>query len=352
MTKLAKSHYKSLLLWKRMANELGLFRTMIDLTNGVELVIDPRIKVKQLYTRIHYLYLYLLLKMVLQMPRKIADAQEAGLLAGPSSGFVAERFSLASFRSSLHTESTPAGGHDYLLANNLPTSIVDWPQIQTEESLKLRNELVADLKLPDANYELITVDRTLRTWPVNADTEPYLSDMVGQFMVNDFIVFDKDDNRVLPTDIPHMLKPDTMVECLFKLQYHHINGTHSFTMFLDQTPWNQVFSKVPWCPRLYQPLKCEAGIMFNPYVQARFPCFKCYNTAAGQHEHSGLFSVRLPTLAVEEEYWSTLIANHAQTMGNQRVRLGQRKEAQRWTVIQWFNQADWTPYIQYELILV
>ncbi|KAJ7849811.1 hypothetical protein B0H14DRAFT_3137853 [Mycena olivaceomarginata] len=53
--------------------------------------------------------------------------------------------------------------------------------------------------------------------------------MVSQFMVNDFIVFDKDDNCVLPTDIPHMLKPDTMVECLFKLQYHHINGTHLFT---------------------------------------------------------------------------------------------------------------------------
>lgn len=85
------------------------------------------------------------------------------------------------------------------------------------------------LKLPDDNYEFITVDRTLRTWPVNANAEPHLSDMVGQFMVNDFIVFDKDDNCVLPTDIPHMLKPDTMVECLFKLQYHHINGTHLFT---------------------------------------------------------------------------------------------------------------------------
>ncbi|KAJ7897721.1 hypothetical protein B0H14DRAFT_3124607 [Mycena olivaceomarginata] len=79
---------------------------------------------------------------------------------------------------------------------------------------------------------------------------------------------------------------------------------------------------------------------------------KFYNTVAGQREHSGLCSVQLPTLAAEEEYWSTLIANHAQTMGNQRMRLGQRKEAQRWTVIQWFNQADWTPYIQYELILV
>ncbi|KAJ7802957.1 hypothetical protein B0H14DRAFT_3154735 [Mycena olivaceomarginata] len=66
---------------------------------------------------------------------------------------------------------------------------------------------------------------------------------------------------------------------------------------------------------------------------------KFYNTAAGQCEHSGLCSVQLPTLAAEEEYWSTLIANHAQTMGNQRMRLGQRKEAQRWTVIQWFNQA-------------
>ncbi|KAJ7847820.1 hypothetical protein B0H14DRAFT_2583366 [Mycena olivaceomarginata] len=85
------------------------------------------------------------------------------------------------------------------------------------------------LKLPDDNYEFITVDRTLRTWLVNANAEPHLSDMVGQFMVNDFIVFDKDDNCVLPTDIPHMLKPDTMVECLFKLQYHHINGTHLFT---------------------------------------------------------------------------------------------------------------------------
>ncbi|KAJ7368226.1 hypothetical protein DFH08DRAFT_928473 [Mycena albidolilacea] len=78
----------------------------------------------------------------------------------------------------------------------------------------------------DNNYEFITVDRTLRTWPVNANAEPHLSDMVGQFMVNDFIVFDK---GVLPTDIPHMLKPDTMVECLFKLQYHHINRTHLFT---------------------------------------------------------------------------------------------------------------------------
>ncbi|KAJ7323153.1 hypothetical protein DFH08DRAFT_817730 [Mycena albidolilacea] len=46
-------------------------------------------------------------------------------------------------------------------------------------------------------------------------------------------------------------------------------------------------------------------------------------------EHSGLCSVRLPTLAAEEEYWSTMIANHAQTMGIQRMRLGQRKEAQR-----------------------
>ncbi|KAJ7832669.1 hypothetical protein B0H14DRAFT_3142835 [Mycena olivaceomarginata] len=78
---------------------------------------------------------------------------------------------------------------------------------------------------------------------------------------------------------------------------------------------------------------------------------KFYNTAAGQCEHSGLCSVRLPTLAAEEEYWSTLIANYAQTMGNQRMILGQRKEAQRWTVIQWFDQANWTPYIQYELIL-
>ncbi|KAJ7877762.1 hypothetical protein B0H14DRAFT_3130161 [Mycena olivaceomarginata] len=81
----------------------------------------------------------------------------------------------------------------------------------------------------DDNYEFITVDRTFRTWPVNANAEPHLSDMVGHFMVNDFIVFDKDDNCVLLTDIPHMLKPDTMVECLFKLQYHHINGTHLFT---------------------------------------------------------------------------------------------------------------------------
>ncbi|KAJ7347223.1 hypothetical protein DFH08DRAFT_936816 [Mycena albidolilacea] len=82
--------------------------------------------------------------------------------------------------------------------------------------------------------EFITVDRTLRTWPVNANAEPHLSDMVGQFMVNDFVVFDKDDNCVLPTDIPHMLKPDTMVECLFKLQYHHINGTHLYTALIEQ----------------------------------------------------------------------------------------------------------------------
>jgi hypothetical protein len=85
------------------------------------------------------------------------------------------------------------------------------------------------LKLPDANYKSILVDRTLRDWPVDADAEPYLSDMVGKFMVNDFIVFDKSDNRVLPTDIPDMLKADTMVECIFKLQYHYISGTHSFT---------------------------------------------------------------------------------------------------------------------------
>jgi hypothetical protein len=65
----------------------------------------------------------------------LADAQEAGLLAGPSrsSGFVAKRFLLASHHRSRHTEATPTGG---LLANNLPPSIFDWPQIQTEDSLK------------------------------------------------------------------------------------------------------------------------------------------------------------------------------------------------------------------------
>ncbi|KAJ7301067.1 hypothetical protein DFH08DRAFT_827846 [Mycena albidolilacea] len=46
--------------------------------------------------------------------------------------------------------------------------------------------------------------------------------------------------------------------------------------------FKSVFSKVPWCPRLYEPLKCEAGIMFNPYVQARSPCSKFYNAAAGK----------------------------------------------------------------------
>jgi hypothetical protein len=96
--------------------------------------------------------------------------------------------------------------------------------------------------------------------------------------------------------------------------------------------------------------------MFNPYVQTRSPCSKVrcepnllriqlnhlsISLAVSQvlqhcgraSEHSGLCSVWLPTLAAEEEYWSTLIANHAQTMGIQRMRLGQRKEAQRWTVI-------------------
>ncbi|KAJ7814668.1 hypothetical protein B0H14DRAFT_3149325 [Mycena olivaceomarginata] len=86
----------------------------------------------------------------------------------------------------------------------------------------------------DTNYEFITVDRTLCTWPVNANAEPHLSDMVGQLVVYDFIVFDKDANSVLPINIPHMLKPDTMVECLFKLQYHHINGTHLFTALIEQ----------------------------------------------------------------------------------------------------------------------
>ncbi|KAJ7883143.1 hypothetical protein B0H14DRAFT_3128654 [Mycena olivaceomarginata] len=140
-----------------------------------------------------------------------------------------------------------------------------------------------------------------------------------------------------------------------KPRTYHVQLVAQFNGSALKIGWGlffDVFSKVPWCPRLYQPRKCEAGIMFNPYVQARFPCSKFYNTAAGQREHSGLCSVQLPTLAAEEEYWSTLIANHAQTMGNQRMRLGQRKEAQRWTVIQWFNQANWTPYIQYELILV
>ncbi|KAJ7320922.1 hypothetical protein DFH08DRAFT_819162 [Mycena albidolilacea] len=175
---------------RNSGNELGLFRTMIDLTNGIELVTDPRIKVKQLYTCIHVLSVSVSsFENGLTDAQKIADAQEA----------------------------------------------VDWPQIQTEESLKaIMGEHRAQMTYEHLKIYSVVNPKNPPYWPVNADAKPYLSDMVGQFMVNDFVVFDKDNNCVLPTNILHMLKPGTMVECLFKLQYHHINGTHSFTALIEQ----------------------------------------------------------------------------------------------------------------------
>ncbi|KAJ7349947.1 hypothetical protein DFH08DRAFT_807269 [Mycena albidolilacea] len=261
MTKLAKSHYKSLLLWKRRSEERARVIPDDDQPNKRRRIGDR--SEDQSETALHS---YSLSVSLFSFANGLTDAQKN--LTGPrfkqkslQKFYVVNFYIMREHRAQMTYEGLRREPCSFCSRNKLDADL----EIYSVVDPKVTN--FNALKLPDANYEFITVDRTLRTWPVNADAEPYFSDMVGQFMVNDFIVFDKDDNRVLPTDIPHMLKPDTMVECLFELQYHHINGTHSFT--------EQVHILRPAIEAVPSPVKASPSKPYRPPAMSKLQFQQC-----------------------------------------------------------------------------